>query len=1158
MRETIGEQNGFKGRIIAFVVVLALLFAANGYVLYRLFITSQSLVDARKDTFVKEFKGTADVLDEYLGQRMANLNTLTNNLVISTYYHNQALGMSREYGLNVSLNDMLDQFRRLQEATVEDGQLAFSWIAYFDRDANDIIVKTGHLAGVGDFPSLVSTFDDAHSGSLIAVKGSGDKGECSLLLYGPVRYRGTVKGYVIMKLASQPLQKKLIDAYEGLDDFSAIISPAGKALVGPDSLLKTDVKSLLGLPTALPDHGLYESVKPTDNSMPSLIVALRKISAGNLYLVTAVPRSHYFAGHSPFLWIIVVISLMGSLALMVVLILKGFSDRQTMFRKLHEAHNTLETRVQERTEELAAKNKELYDEVIERKRAEESLRQSEERYRQFVEKASDIIYRTDMAGVFTYINAVGTRVTGFSENEILGRDYLSPILPEYREMAKRTYEDQARKRIPNTYFEAPIRTARGKIVWIGQNVQLLLDGEKIVGFQAIARDISDLKMAMDKLQNSNAFQRKILKTAATAIFVTDVDKKIISVNDEFSRITGLSEDEVVGKACSMFCDEPCLTMCGLFEDYPTEPILRRQCKIRSKDQRILTVLKNADLIRDDRGNVTGGIESFIDITELISAMEKAEAASVAKSEFLANMSHEIRTPMNGIIGMTEVVLNTPVTNEQREYLQAVLSSADSMMMIINDILDFSKIEAGKFELNFLDFNIREQLEDVVNALAVRPQREKDLEVSCHVRPEVPQMLVGDPARLRQILTNLIGNAIKFTPKGFVTLTVSAISRLQDEVILKFSIADTGIGIPDEKIDKIFLPFEQVDASTTRRYGGTGLGLAIVSRLIELMNGEVWVESELGKGSIFHFTAMFSPSKKKTVRKSADELAGLKDLRVLIVDDNPTNRLILTETLCHWEMIPFEAKDAHEAIAILERSRDKNASFDIILLDVQMPGMDGYQFLDHLCQNPGLYQGPTIIMTSSHASDDGDRCKELNVAGYLTKPVKHSQLLHEIIVALGDQDAVKSRFVRTEASVPDSEPECSLRILLAEDNPVNQKLMILMLKKMGHSIVPVSNGRKAVDAAKMEEFDLILMDVQMPEMDGFEATAMIRGHQKIAGTFTPIVALTAHALKGDREKCISAGMDDYITKPIQSGELLRIINSVADYKGSLDCEKEEDS
>jgi PAS domain S-box-containing protein len=1157
LRMELDEEGVFKKRIIAFVVVLTLLFAANGYVLYRLFKTSQSLVEARKDTFVKEFKGTADVLDEYLGQRMTNLSTLINSPVISTYYHNQALGMSREYGLTVSLNDMQDQFRRLKDSTVEQGQPAFLWIAYFDKGENDVIVKTGPLEGVDDLSSLVSRFDSANSGSLIAVKGSGANGRCSLFLYGPVHYRGAVKGYVIMKLAGSTIRKKLADAHAAMDDFTAIISPAGRALVGPDSLFKTNVKSLLGLPAELPDYVLCESIKPSDNSLPNLMVASRKISEGDLYLITAVPRSRYFAGHSQFLWIMVVISLMGSLTLIVILILKGFSDRQAMFSQLHEAHDTLETRVRERTEELAAKNKELSDEVIDRKRAEEALRQSEERYRQFVEKASDIIYRTDVAGVFTYINAVGTRVTGFSEDEILGKSYLTPILPEYRAKAKAIYENQARNRTPNTYFEAPIRTAAGDTVWIGQNVQLLLEGEKIVGFQAIARDINDLKIAMDKLQESNSFQTKILKTAATAIFAVDINRKIVSVNDEFVRITGLREDEVVGNLCTEFCDEPCLTRCGLFEDYPTEPILRKQCKLRSKDGRTLTVLKNADLIRDDNGKLTGGIESFIDITELISAMERAEAASVAKSEFLANMSHEIRTPMNGIIGMTEVVMNTPVTNEQREYLQAVLSSADSMMLIINDILDFSKIEAGKFELNLLDFNIREQLEEVVNALAVRPQREKDLEVSCHVRSEVPEMLLGDPARLRQILTNLIGNAIKFTPKGFVTLTVGAIKQSEDEVILKFSIADTGIGIPEEKLDKIFQPFEQVDASTTRRYGGTGLGLAIVSRLIEMMNGEVWVESEMGKGSIFHFTAMLRPSLKKVTKKEPDELTGLKDLRVLIVDDNPTNRLILTETLSYWEMIPFEAVDAKEAIAILERARDENVLFDLMLLDVQMPGMDGYQLLEYLCRNPGVYQGPTIIMTSAHASDDGDKCKELGVAGYLTKPVKHSQLLHEISVALGDKSGRKSRFVRTEKPILDSEPKRSLKILLAEDNPVNQKLMILMLKKIGHSVVPVSNGRKAVEASKTQEFDLILMDVQMPEMDGFEATAMIRGHQKITGTFTPIVALTAHALKGDREKCLSAGMDDYITKPIQSGELLRIMNSLAHYRENCSCKNRND-
>ncbi|MFH0959950.1 MAG: response regulator, partial [Pseudomonadota bacterium] len=405
---------------------------------------------------------------------------------------------------------------------------------------------------------------------------------------------------------------------------------------------------------------------------------------------------------------------------------------------------------------------------------------------------------------------------------------------------------------------------------------------------------------------------------------------------------------------------------------------------------------------------------------------------------------------------------------------------------------------------------------------------------------------------------LIGNAIKFTPKGFVTLTVSVIKQSEDAVILKFSIADTGIGIPEEKLKKIFQPFEQVDASTTRRYGGTGLGLAIVARLIGLMNGEIWVESELGKGSIFHFTANLPLSTKKASRNGPGDVERFKGLRTLIVDDNPTNRLILTETLARWDMLAFEAVNAREAIAILEKARDEGVPFDLMLLDVQMPEMDGYQLLGHLGQNPGVYKGPTIIMTSAHACDDGDRCKELGVAGYLTKPVKHAQLLYEINVALGSEGARKSRFARTEKSVLSTESERILRILLAEDNPVNQKLMLLMLNKMGHSVLAVTNGRKAVEAANTQEFDLILMDVQMPEMDGFQATALIREHQKISGTFTPIVALTAHALKGDREKCISAGMDDYITKPIKASELSRIMNSIPDYPQNCYLKNLDDS
>jgi PAS domain S-box-containing protein len=1129
-------------KITVFAAVLAMLFAANGYILYRLYRTSELLAQARKDTFVQEFKGKAAVLDEYLSERMKDLQELTASPSIVAYYQNRALGMSEDYGLSVSLEEIKKNFNRVLRTATEDNKHVFSAIAYFDVDKG-LLVTSDSDVEFFDLVQKIAEFELDEPRILIDTRVANGKINTDIVLARPLRYREALKGYVFMRLAKAPLENKLGLGTQSLnDDFAALIDFTGKVVVGPLSLMRSNLKRLIKLPALLPDYGLYESVNLPGESSPERMAAIKKLILGKFYLVRVAPQARYLAGHSPFLWMSVVVSLMGIVALMIVILSKGFRDRQRVFRELKEAHDTLESRVIERTQESAAKNGELKAEIAERSRIVAVLRESEERYRKFVEDASDIIYQTDPAGSFTFVNAVALRITGYAEEDLVGKQYIELICPEYRDRTRDFYANQAKNRILTTYLEVPFKTAKAETIWIGQNVQLLSDGNKIVGFQAIARDITDRQKALEDLRRANDFQKQLLNTAATAIFTVNEDRRVLTTNDEFTHITGFSNQEVIGHYCTKFCDEPCLSKCGLYDQRRIEPIFRKQCKIRCKDNRLLTVLKSADIIYDDDGKTVGGIESFIDVTELIDARERAEAASVAKSEFLANMSHEIRTPMNGIIGMTELVLHTPVTTEQREYLEAVLSSADSLMRIINDVLDFSKIEAGKLELSVIDFNLREEVEDAVRALAVRAQKEKQLEIICHIRPRVPEFLRGDPGRLRQVLTNLIGNAIKFTETGHVTFSVDVRDQSDENSLLHFCVADTGIGIPSEKLESVFRPFEQVDSSTTRRFGGTGLGLAIVSHLVEMMNGRLWVESELGKGSSFHFIVSFERSRRFGPEKYMDVTARLNGRRVLVVDDNPTNRLILTETLSLWNMYPVEATGAEEAIELLEIAKDEGAMFQLLLLDVHMPGMDGYQLAQYLTDNPDLYAGPVIVMTSAHSTEDGDRCRELGIAGYLTKPVKQSQLLHEINLVFCDSADCMSRFVRVNTFVqPIAKRE--LKILIAEDNPVNQKIMTRILDKAGHSVTIAENGKQAVDLASSGSFDLILMDVQMPEMDGLQATALIREHQRISGEVTPVVAMTAHALKGDRELCIEAGMNEYVSKPIQIKELFRVIDSV---------------
>ena len=765
------------------------------------------------------------------------------------------------------------------------------------------------------------------------------------------------------------------------------------------------------------------------------------------------------------------------------------------------------------------------EDVTARKEALEALSASEAQMRALFSAMTDVIIVYDSEGRYLKIAPTNQSQLSRPPDDLLGRTVTEVFPPDQAAF----FLNNIRRTLTTgelTSVEYSL-LLNGRNTWFSALVSPMTSDSVIW----VARDITEYKRNAEELAREKKYFESLVQNSPVAIVVLDNEERIISSNPAFEQLYGYAATEITGSDLDSLITNPqtheeASQYTHAVKDQAVHAIGKRQRKDGSVvDVEIFGVPVFVN------GQKTGTLAMYHDISELVRAQREAEESNRAKSEFLANMSHEIRTPMNGVMGMLELALDTQLTNEQRDYLQTSLHSAEALLSLLNDILDFSKIESGKLDLEVISFSLRSAVEDVAYTLAKRAH-DKGLEIACLIDPDLSSNLRGDPGRVRQILVNLVGNAIKFTHQGEIIIRAESLEQNDHHSTIHFSVQDTGIGIPYERQAAVFERFTQADGSTTRTYGGTGLGLTISKQLVEIMGGKIGLHSTPGIGTTFWFDIKFEkqpPEQRGTAPLTLGPV-NLSYARVLIVDDNQTNRMVLTKNVESLGSRIDSVSSGAKAIESLRNAHRAGDPYHIVLLDMQMPGMDGEQTARAIKSDPALKDVKILILTSMGQRGDAIRLEALGCSGYLLKPVKQQMLFDAVVAVLGRTEDQTPRIVTRH--LISEQRKLGLRLLLAEDNPINQKLAIVLLQKAGYSIDAVDNGIQALEKVKTNQYTLVLMDVQMPDMDGFEATRQIRILEQSSGQHIPIIAMTAHAMAGDRERCIAAGMDDYVSKPLE--------------------------